>query len=163
MWWWVISPGFQKQWVIGNEWLSAKLILCFSFFFIANNAWLFSVILCTFPLSSRRWDKKKKGDLLARRPHAMVRRLNSLKGIYPLLLWLILCGLPVSERSPIASTSYKRDSWCSNSFPCPGPKMHYSSKRWMTRCCRHATPDHLQKSDLKAFSLLSWTQTCHFV
>lgn len=29
---------------------------------------------------------KKKGDLLVRQPHAMLRRLNSLKGIYPLLL-----------------------------------------------------------------------------
>lgn len=94
-----------------------KLIV--SWFFspvIANNAWLFSIICSTIFLSSQR------GDLLVRQPHTMLRRLNSLQGIYPLLLWLILCGLQVSERSPIASISYKSDSWRSSTIPSPWPK-----------------------------------------
>ena len=38
---------------------------CIFLFFIANNAWLFSVIRGTISLSSQGWDGEKKGDLLA--------------------------------------------------------------------------------------------------
>lgn len=138
--------------IVGNWWwmASCKAVSVF-FFFIAYNAWLFSVICNTISLSSLWWGKKK-GDLLARQPHAMLRRLNSLKGIYPLLLLLILCGLQVSERSPITSVSYKRDSWSLISFPFTDLKIYYMSEWWMTGRSWYATQNHLPESDLKAFS-----------
>lgn len=95
----------------------------------------------------------KQGDLLAGQPHTTLRRLSPFKGICPLLLWLILCGLPVSERSPIASISYKWDS-CA--------RVRSLSSTWKFTSCqsverrgfvKHAPLDHSPKSDLKAFKL----------
>lgn len=118
--------------------------------FTANNARLFCVIPRTISLSSQR--RGKKWELAGQAAHAMLRRLSSLQGIYPLLLWLILCGLQVSERSPITSASYKWDSWCFTSFPFTDLEIYYVSTRRMTARSFYATWNHLPNPDLKAFS-----------